>query len=105
MAKIRKNSTWQSSLLATSGLAAALFAASLLWQNGLAEWAFLLGFGAVWVVLAVTWANIDYSERSGVLLAHVMDRNFEQMHERLVELEREVEALQDGPTEPWRKAS
>ncbi len=97
--------SWQSSLLATSGLAAALFAASLLWQQGLAEWGFLLGFAAVWALVALSWSSVDFTERSGVLLAHIMDRNFEQMHERVVELEQEVEFLRGELSEPYRRAS
>lgn len=97
--------SWQSSLLATSGLAAAFFAASLLWQQGLAEWGFLLGFAAVWALVALSWSSVAFTERSGVLLAHIMDRNFEQMHERVVELEQEVEFLRGEFSEPYRKAS
>ena len=105
MARQGNKKTWQSSLLATSGLAAALFAASLLWQQGLPEWAFLLGFAAVWALITISWANVDFTERSGLLMARVMDRNFEQMHERIVDLERELESLRDQPPEPLRKAS
>ena len=102
---IRTFRTWQSSLLATSGLAAALFAASQLWQQGLAEWGFLLGFAAVWTLVALSWSSVAFTERSGVLLARIMDRNFEQMHERVVELEREVETLREELSGPYRKAS
>lgn len=96
---------WQSSLLATSGLAAAFFAASLLWQQGLAEWGFLLGFAAAWALVALSWSSVAYTERSGVLLAQIMDRNFEQMHERVVELEQEVEFLRGELSAPYRRAS
>ena len=95
---------WQNSLLATSGLAAALFAASLLWQQGLAEWGFLLGFAAVWTLVALSWSNTAFTERSGVLLAHIMDRNFEQMHERVVELEQELESLRGKLSDSERGA-
>lgn len=101
----RTFNSWQSSLLATSGLAAALFAASQLWQQGLAEWGFLLGFAAVWALVALSWSSVAFTERSGVLLARIMDRNFEQMHERIVELEQEVEMLREERSGPYRKAS
>ena len=101
----RTLNSWQSSLLATSGLAAALFAASQLWQQGLAEWGFLLGFAAVWALVALSWSSVAFTERSGILLARIMDRNFEQMHERIVELEQEVEMLREERPDPYRKAS
>ena len=102
---MRTFKSWQSSLLATSGLAAALFAASQLWQQGLAQWAFLLVFAAVWALVALSWSSVAFTERSGVLLARIMDRNFEQMHERVVELEQEVEMLRDELAGAYRKAS
>ena len=101
----RTFNSWQSSLLATSGLAAALFAASQLWQQGLAEWGFLLGFAAVWTMVALSWSSVAFTERSGMLLARIVDRNFEQMHERVVELEQEVEMLRDELAGAYRKAS
>lgn len=101
----RTLNTWQRSLLATSGLAAAFFAASQLWQQGLAEWGFLLGFAAVWALVALSWSSVAFTERSGVLLARIMDRNFEQMHERVVELEQELECLREQLSEPYRKVS
>jgi hypothetical protein len=97
--------SWQSSLLATSGLAAAMFAASQLWQQGLAQWAFLVGFAAVWTLVALSWSSVAFTERSGILLARIMDRNFERMHERVVELEQEVEILREELSNPYRKAS
>ncbi|MDX1697271.1 MAG: hypothetical protein R3308_03250 [Thiohalobacterales bacterium] len=101
----RTFNSWQSSLLATSGLAAALFAASQLWQQGLAEWGFLLGFAAVWTMVALSWSSVAFTERSGLLLARIVDRNFEQMHERVVELEQEVAMLRGELSGPYRKAS
>lgn len=97
--------SWHSSLLATSGLAAALFAASLLWQQGLAEWGFLLGFAAVWVLVALSWSNIAFTERSGMLLARIVDRNFEQMHERVLEMENEIDELRAHLANRYPRAS
>jgi hypothetical protein len=101
----RTLNSWQSSLLATSGLAAAFFAASQLWQQGLAEWGFLLGFASVWTLVALSWSSVAFTERSGVLLARIMDRNFERMHERVVELEQEVEMLREALSGQYRRAS
>ena len=101
----KKMKAWQSGLLATAALAATFFAATLLWQQGQPQWAFLLAFAAVWVLVSISWANVDFSERSGTLLARVVDHNFEQMHERLEELEKEVEQLRAERPEKLRRAS
>lgn len=102
---LKKTGPWQSGLLATSALAAALFASSLLWQQGLPEWAFLLAFAAVWALLSIAWANADYTEQSGTILARIVDHNFDRMHERLEYLESELERLRRQQPEPVRKAS
>ena len=101
----RKANPWQTGLLATSGLAAVIFSASLLWQDGHPQWAFLLAFVAVWSLISISWANVDFAERSGTILARIVDHNFGQMHERLLELEREVEELRAAAEHPYRKAS
>jgi hypothetical protein len=100
---------WQSSLLITSGLAALVVAASLLWQAGHAQWAFLLVFGATWLVIAISWSNVNYAEESGVILARIVDENFERMHERIQYLEAELESLRkitsnkDRTHRPWQE--
>jgi hypothetical protein len=101
----RKANPWQSGLLTTSGLAAVIFSASLLWQAGHAQWAFVLTFTAVWALISISWSNVDFAERSGTILARIVDHNFGQMHERLIELEQEVEALRSALEQPYRKAS
>ena len=53
----KKMNAWQSGLLASSALAATLFAASLLWQQGQPQWAFLLAFAAVWILISISWAQ------------------------------------------------
>lgn len=103
--KLRKPHPWQSALLATSGLAAMIFASLELWQQGLQHWAFLLAFAAVWSIIAISWSNVDFTERSGTMLARIVDHNFEQMHERIEELEKEVERLRADAPDGWRKAS
>ena len=101
----RKTSTWQSALLATCGLAAVVFSATLLWQAGHPQWSFILTFTAVWALISISWSNVDFAERSGALLARIVDHNFDQVHERLLELEREVEVLRASADRPYRKAS
>ena len=101
----RKANPWQTGLLATSGLAAVFFSASLLWQDGHPQWAFLLTFVAAWSLISISWANVDFAERSGTILARIVDHNFAEMHERLLELEREVAELRATAEHPYRKAS
>jgi len=101
----KRMNAWQSGLLATSALAATLFASSQLWHQGHPQWAFLLAFAAVWALISISWASIDFSEKSGTMLAHVVDHNFEGMHERLEYLEKELERLGEDLPEWVRKAS
>ena len=101
----RRMNAWQSALLATSALAATFFAASLVWQQGHPQWAFLLAFAAVWVLISISWASIDFSEKSGTLLARIVDHNFDGVHERLEYLENELERLREETPDWVRKAS
>ena len=101
----KKANAWKSGLLATSGMAATFFAAKLLWLQGYPEWAFVLAFAAVWVLISISWSNIDYAEESGCILARIVDRNFEHVYERLEQLENELEQLKVRSDEPFRKAS
>jgi len=101
----KRVNTWQNGLLATSALAAIFFAASLLWQQGHAQWAFALAFTAVWALISISWSNVDYAEESGTILAHIVDHNFNQLHERLEEMEKELEILREQATDRHRQAS
>ena len=101
----RRMNAWQSALLATSALAATFFAASLVWQQGHPQWAFLLAFAAVWVLISISWASIDFSEKSGTLLARIVDHNFDRVHERLEYLENELDRLREETPDWVRKAS
>jgi hypothetical protein len=101
----KKVNPWQVGLLATSALAAAVFAASLLWQQGHPEWAFVLSFSAVWALLSIVWANVDFTEDSGTLLARVVDHNFHHVHDRLEFLEQELDRLNRQVPQDFRKAS
>jgi len=101
----RRIGPWQRSLLATCALSAAFVAASLLWQSGNPQWAFIVAFATVWATLSVTWSDVDYTEESGVLLAQIVDHNFDRLHERLEELERQLDDLREGHARPGRRAS
>ena len=101
----KKMNAWQSGLLATSALAAVFFIASLLWQQGLPHWAFVLAFAVVWVLISISWANADYLDESGSILARIVDQNFDHMHERVHLLERELEELREKASEIRRIAS
>ena len=84
---------WQSALLATSGLAAMFVVTSFLWQAGYPQWGFLLAFGSVWALIAISWSNVDYTEVSSLLLADIVDHNFSHLQERIQQLEEELEQL------------
>lgn len=89
----KKTSPWQSALLATSGLAAIFVVTSSLWQAGYPQWGFLLVFGAIWALISISWSNVEYTEASGSLLADIVDHNFAHMHDRIQQLEQELEQL------------
>mgnify|MGYP001826149082 FL=1 len=101
----KKINPWQSGLLATSALSAVFVAASLLWQAQHQEWAFLLAFAAVWFLISVSWSNVDHTDKTGAILARIMDDNFDQVHERLVALEEEMESLRGDRQDRRRIAS
>ena len=84
---------WQSALLATSGLAAMFVVTSSLWQAGHPQWGFLLAFGSVWALIAISWSNVDYTEVSSLLLADIVDHNVSHLQERIQHLEEELEQL------------
>jgi len=89
----KKMSAWQSGLLATSALAATFVASSHLWQQGQPQWGVLLAFAAVWVLISISWSSIDYSDRSGVILARIVDHNVSQLHDRMDQLEQELHRM------------
>jgi hypothetical protein len=101
----RRIGPWQRSLLATCALSAAFVAASLLWQSGSAHWAFVVAFATVWVTLSLTWSDVDYTEKSGVMLAQIVDHNFDRLHGRMQELEQQIEELRSRKTPSNRRAS
>lgn len=100
-----KPSPWQSALLATSAISAALVAASQIWQAGYPQWAFLIAFIASWILLAISWSNVAFTDKSTAILARIVDRNIVELHDRLEALELELESLRQRPQGPLREAS
>ncbi|MFC1740151.1 hypothetical protein ACFL0N_01570 [Pseudomonadota bacterium] len=84
---------WRDALIATTGLSAFVLAATMLWNSGYPEWAFALSFVSVWLLIYISWSNIDFTEQSGTLLASIMDQNFDQIHDRVEQLEEELSRL------------
>jgi hypothetical protein len=81
---------WRDALIATTGLSVFILASTLLWNSGHPEWAFALAFVAIWLLLSISWSNIDFTEESGSILASIVDHNFHQMNERIEQLEQEL---------------
>jgi hypothetical protein len=90
----KRKQPWRDALIATTGLSVFTLAATLLWTSGYPEWAFALTFLSVWVLISISWSNIDFTEQSGTILARIMDKNFLQMHNRIEQLEEEISRLQ-----------
>jgi hypothetical protein len=65
----------------------------MLWSSGHPEWAFALAFVAIWLLLSISWSNIDFTEESGSILARIVDHNFNQMNERIEQLEQDLAAV------------
>lgn len=91
---------WRDALIATTGYSALLFLSSLLWSSGNQEWAFILAFFSTWILLAISWSNIDFTEKSGSLLAEIMDHNFEHTDQRIAQLEKSLGRLNTNNQEP-----
>ena len=89
----KRKQAWRDALIATTGLSVFILAATLLWTSGYPEWAFALTFLSVWVLISISWSNIDFTEQSGTILARIMDKNFLQMHDRIEQLEEEIAQL------------
>ena len=90
---LRRMRPWRNALMATTGLAVFFIFASSLWQSGHHEWAFLLFFLAVWVLISISWSNIRFAEESGTILAGIVDRNFESLQRKVERLEEQLEKL------------
>jgi hypothetical protein len=86
---------WRDGLLATTSLSLLVVLASVLWNAGHAQWAFLLVFLALWLLISLNWSNDRFIEQSGTLLARIVDHNFQRVYERMEFLERELQKVQN----------
>jgi hypothetical protein len=86
----KRKQPWRDALIATTGLSVFLMAASMLWNTGHQEWAFVVMFTAVWMLLSISWSNIDFTEKSGAILAKIMDHNFNRMQKQIEQLEKDL---------------
>ena len=84
---------WRNALVATTGLSVFFLVATLLWNSGHQQWAFALFFLAVWVLISVSWSNMDFMEQSGSILARIVDHNFRDLHEKVDLLEKELDEI------------
>ena len=91
----RRKQPWRDALIATTGLSVFTVAGSLLWTSGHPEWAFALAFVAIWLLISISWSNIDFTEESGSILARIVDHNLGQVHERIEELEKELARIRE----------
>jgi hypothetical protein len=89
----KRKQPWRDALIACTGLSVFVLAASRLWATGHHEWAFVLVFTATWLLLSISWSNVDFTEKSGEILARLMDHNFDRTNERIGHLERELAEL------------
>jgi hypothetical protein len=96
-ALLKNRQPWKNALIATTGLSLFFFVASQLWVAGYEEWAFALIFLAVWTLIFVSWSNVDFTEDSSLILAEIVDLNFQGMSERIEKLELELAALRSSP--------
>jgi len=96
MDTLKLRNPWRNGLIIATGLSALVFAASLLWQAGQAEWGFVLLFGSSWLLISLLLANDGFNEESGVLLARILDDNIDHLHERIRQLEQELAMRNDG---------
>ena len=101
----RRRRPWRNALIATTALTLLLFGAAQLWSAGWAEWGFVLAFMSVWALLSALWSNDDYIEESNLLLAELMDHNFDRLDVRLKQLEAGLEQIHDQETQPSREAA
>ena len=96
----KRTQTLRNALLATTSLAVVFVVSSILWTQGYPQWAFALGFVSVWAVIALSWSNADFNEESNVILANIVDHNFKQLHERIRELESQLDGKwKEAPTD------
>jgi hypothetical protein len=100
---LNTNRPWRNGLIVTTGLSLFTVLASFLWGAGYAEWAFVLAFFTVWLLISLFWSNDEFNEESGSILARIVDHNFDQMHKRLNQLEQELEKIKENRLEGDRR--
>jgi hypothetical protein len=91
----RRKQPWRDALVATTSLSVFVLASSMLWNSGHQEWSFALAFVGIWLLLFISWSNIDFAEESGSILASIVDHNFDQMAERIDQLEQALATVKD----------
>lgn len=90
---LKRKKPWLSSLVTTTILAVFFTLASQLWVDGRPEWAFVVFFSGLWILLSVFWSNAHYSEASGLVLADIVDHNFRKVSDRIDQLEQQLEEI------------
>jgi hypothetical protein len=90
--KRKLRTPWHDGLIIATGLNAVVFAATLLWQAGFAEWGFVLLFGTSWLLISLFLLNDGFNEESGVMLARLLDHTVDQLLERIDQLEQALAA-------------
>ncbi len=96
---------WRNGLIVTTVLSLFTVLASILWDAGHAEWAFVLAFLTIWLLTSLFWSNDEFNEESGSILARIVDHNFDQMHERMEQLEQELDQIRDKRLDSDRQAA
>ncbi len=86
---------WRNGLIVTTGLSLFTVLASILWGAGHAEWAFVLAFFTIWLLTSLFWSNDEFNEESGSILARIVDHNFDQLHDRMEQLEQVLVQIRD----------
>jgi len=96
---------WRNGLIVTTGLSLFVFFATILWSAGHADWAFVVAFIGLWLLISLIWSSDHFNEESSTVLASIMDHNFEQMHERLEQLEQVLESSASGHQSDTKRAA
>jgi hypothetical protein len=91
--------SWRHGFFAATGLSLFAVLSSMLWEAGYPEWAFVLSFLVLWILLTLFWSNDDFNEESGLILAQIVDENLEDIHHRLQEIEEKVADSPEGTTQ------
>ena len=105
MANFRIKHPWRSGLLVATGISSLVFLATLLWQTGHAQWAFLLLFFSLWVLTSLFLANDEFIEESGLILARLLDENVSHLRGRIHQLEARLAELDPQAGSPGLRAS